>query len=153
MLFLDLDFFKYINDSLGHSVGDQLLQSVAARLTACVRATDTVCRQGGDEFVILLAETEQPQNAAHVAEKLISSFAAPHVIGVHELHLTLSIGISVYPDDGVDAETLIQNADTAMYHAKTCGRDNYKFFMSDMSERSGPALVCRKQLASGTEAE
>ncbi len=146
LLFLDLDFFKYINDSLGHLVGDQLLQSVAARLTECVRATDTVCRQGGDEFVILLAETEHPQDAADVAEKLLSSFAASHIIGVHELHLTLSIGISVYPGDGVNAETLIQNADTAMYHAKTSGRDNYKFFMTDMNERSVQRLFVENSL-------
>ena len=146
LLFLDLDFFKYINDSLGHSVGDQLLQSAAARLTTCVRATDTVCRQGGDEFVILLAETEQQQDAADIAEKLLSSFAAPHIIGVHELHLTLSIGISVYPNDGLNAEALIQNADTAMYHAKTSGRNNYKFFMAEMNERSVQRLFVENSL-------
>ena len=136
LLFLDLDNFKHINDSLGHAIGDQLLQSVAVRLTACVRTTDTVCRQGGDEFVILLAEIEQPQDAAHVAEKLRAAFAVPHLIGGHELHVTLSIGISVFPDDGIDVDTVMQNADTAMFHAKARGRDNYQFFRADMNSRA-----------------
>lgn len=124
LLFLDLDNFKHVNDSLGHGVGDQLLQSVAERLSICVRATDTVCRQGGDEFVILLAETEHPDDAAHVADKLLAAFAALHDIDGHALHVTLSIGISIYPDDGTDVDTLLQHADTAMYHVKTSGRSN-----------------------------
>lgn len=136
LLFLDLDYFKHINDSLGHAIGDQLLQSVAKRLVACVRATDTVCRQGGDEFVILLAEIEQPHDAAHVAEKLLAALAVPQHIGGHELHVTLSIGISVYPDDGIDVDTVMQNADTAMYHAKASGRNNYQFFRADMNARA-----------------
>jgi len=115
LLFLDLDYFKHINDSLGHAIGDQLLQSVADRLASCVRATDTVvCRQGGDEFVILLAEIERPQDPAHVAEKLLAAFIKPHVISGHALHVTLSIGISVYPDDGITVDTIMKNADTAM---------------------------------------
>ena len=136
LLFLDLDNFKRINDTLGHVIGDQLLQLVADRLTACVRATDTVCRQGGDEFVILLAEIEQPQDAAHIAEKLRVALAVPHFIGGHELHVTLSIGISVFPDDGIDVATVMQNADTAMFHAKARGRGNYQFFRADMNSRS-----------------
>jgi diguanylate cyclase (GGDEF)-like protein len=136
LLFLDLDNFKRINDTLGHVSGDQLLQLVADRLTACVRATDTVCRQGGDEFVILLAEIEQPQDAAHIAGKLRVALAVPHLIGGHELHVTLSIGISVFPDDGIDVATVMQNADTAMFHAKARGRDNYQFFRADMNSRS-----------------
>ena len=136
LLFLDLDYFKHINDSLGHAIGDQLLQSVAARLTACVRSTDTVCRQGGDEFVILLAEIEQLQDVAHVAEKLLATLAVPQHIGGHELHVTLSIGISIYPDDGDDVDTVMQNADTAMYHAKASGRNNYQFFRADMNARA-----------------
>jgi diguanylate cyclase (GGDEF)-like protein/PAS domain S-box-containing protein len=136
LLFLDLDNFKRINDSLGHVIGDQLLQLVADRLAACVRATDTVCRQGGDEFVILLAEIEQPQDAAHIAEKLRVALAVPHIIGGHELHITLSIGISVFPDDGIDVATVMQNADTAMFHAKARGRDNYQFFRADMNSRA-----------------
>lgn len=132
LLFLDLDYFKHINDSLGHSIGDLLLQSVAGRLTKCVRATDTVCRQGGDEFVILLTEIEQPQGATQVAEKLLAAFATPHLIKGHELHVTLSIGISVYPDDGINSDTLMENADAAMYHAKANGRNNYQFFKGEM---------------------
>lgn len=134
LLFLDLDNFKRINDTLGHVIGDQLLQLVANRLTACVRATDTVCRQGGDEFVILLTEIEQPQDAAHIAEKLRIALAVPHLIDGHELQVTLSIGISVFPDDGIDAATVMQNADTAMFHAKARGRDNYQFFRADMNK-------------------
>jgi diguanylate cyclase (GGDEF)-like protein/PAS domain S-box-containing protein len=145
LVFLDLDYFKNINDSLGHAIGDQVLQSAAARLTAAVRATDTVCRQGGDEFVILLAEIEQPLDAALVAEKLIEAFAVPHLIGKHELHVTLSIGISVYPDDGSNVDSVLQNADTAMYHAKACGRNNYQFFRPDMNTRA----VRRQFLESG----
>lgn len=132
LLFLDLDGFKQINDTLGHAIGDQLLQSVASRLVACVRATDTVCRQGGDEFVILLAEIEQPHDASQVAEKLLDAFVEPHHIGKHWLRITMSIGISLYPNDGNNADTVLQNADTAMYHAKVCGRNNYQFFDSDM---------------------
>ncbi len=133
LLFLDVDCFKQVNDSLGHAIGDKLLQSIAGRLVECVRASDTVCRQGGDEFVILLAEIEQPQDASNVAKKLLSAFAAPHLVGKHKLHVTLSIGISFYPDDGANADMVLQNADTAMYHAKGCGRNNFQFFRADMA--------------------
>ena len=133
VLFLDLDNFKHINDSLGHSIGDKLLQSVANRLCACVRASDTVSRQGGDEFVVLLTEDRFTENAAQIADKILSALAAPHVIGEHELHVTTSIGISVYPADGQDAETLLKNADTAMYSAKEKGRNNYQYFKTEMN--------------------
>ncbi|HRD89864.1 MAG TPA: EAL domain-containing protein [Accumulibacter sp.] len=146
LLFLDLDHFKHINDSLGHVVGDELLQSLAGRLAACVRATDTVCRQGGDEFVILLADIEQPQDAARVAEKLHAASAVPHRIGGHELHVTLSIGISVYPDDGSDVDTVMRNADTAMYHAKEDGRNTYQFFTADMNTRAVRRLFVESSL-------
>ncbi|WP_313950608.1 EAL domain-containing protein [Accumulibacter sp.] len=146
LLFLDMDRFKHINDSLGHGVGDELLQSVAGRLVACVRATDTVCRHGGDEFVILLADIEQPQDAAHVAEKLHAASAAPHLVGGHELHVSLSIGISVYPDDGSDATTVMGNADTAMYHAKASGRNTYRFFTADMNARAVRRLLVEGSL-------
>ena len=136
LLFLDLDNFKHINDTLGHVIGDQLLQRVANRLTMCVRATDTVCRQGGDEFVILLAEIEQPQDAAHIAEKLRVELATLHPIGGHELHVTLSIGISVFPDDGIDVDTIMRNADAAMFKAKASGRDNCQFFTADMDSHA-----------------
>lgn len=142
LLFVDLDHFKYINDTLGHAIGDQLLQSVADRLLACVRATDTVCRQGGDEFVILLTEIEQSQDAAHFAEKIRTVLATPCTISGHELTVTLSIGISIYPDDGMNVDSVMQNADTAMYYAKAKGRNNYQFFSSDMKP-------CTEQRLSG----
>ncbi len=133
VMFLDLDRFKDINDSLGHAVGDQLLQSVAKRLVAEVRSSDTVCRQGGDEFVILLADIEHAKDAAISAQKILATLTVPHRINQRELHISVSIGISIYPDDGADAEILIKNADTAMYHAKEDGRNNYRFFEPGMS--------------------
>lgn len=141
LLFIDLDFFKRINDSLGHAVGDQLLQCVAERLIGCVRATDSVCRQGGDEFVILLAEIEQPQDAAGVADKIHQAFLEPQQIGGHTLQITLSVGISVYPDDGNTAEAMMRNADIAMYHAKAQGRNNCQFFTPEMNERAVQRLL------------
>jgi diguanylate cyclase (GGDEF)-like protein/PAS domain S-box-containing protein len=136
VLFLDLDGFKNINDSLGHSIGDKLLQSVSARLSACVRKSDTVSRQGGDEFVVLLPEVTHAADAAISAAKIITELKNAHIIGEHRLHVTVSVGISTYPDHGENGETLIKNADTAMYHAKQCGRDNYQFFKPDMSLRA-----------------
>jgi diguanylate cyclase (GGDEF)-like protein/PAS domain S-box-containing protein len=133
VLFLDLDGFKNINDSLGHSIGDKLLQSISARLLACVRKSDTVSRQGGDEFVVLLPEVTHAADAAITAEKIITELKNVHNIGEHHLRVTVSIGISTYPDQGENAETLIKNADTAMYHAKQSGHDNYQFFKPDMS--------------------
>src|SRR5277367_260687 len=117
VLFLDLDGFKHINDSLGHPTGDKLLQSIAGRLADCVRGSDTVSRQGGDEFVVLLSEIEQSEDAAISALRILQAVAEAHTIENHELHVTTSIGVSVFPDDGKDAETLIKNADTAMYQA------------------------------------
>lgn len=128
LLFLDLDNFKCINDSLGHSVGDKLLQSVAQRLRACVRGTDTVSRLGGDEFVVLVAQDKHAHDAALIADKILATLAVSHSIDEHDLNVTTSIGISTYPADGQDAETLIKNADIAMYHAKDKGCNNYQFF-------------------------
>jgi diguanylate cyclase (GGDEF)-like protein/PAS domain S-box-containing protein len=136
VLFLDLDGFKHVNDSLGHSLGDKLLQSIASRLVDCVRASDTVSRQGGDEFIVLISEVEQPENATILARRMLRAVTAVHSIDQHNLHITASIGVSVYPDDGLDAETLIKNADTAMYQAKADGRQNYKFFKLDMNVRA-----------------
>jgi diguanylate cyclase (GGDEF)-like protein/PAS domain S-box-containing protein len=133
VLFLDLDGFKHINDSLGHTVGDKLLQSVAAYLSTCVRKSDTVSRQGGDEFVILLPEVAHAADAAVSAAKILTEVTKPYTLGEHRLHVTMSIGISTYPENGDDAETLIKNADTAMYHAKQRGRNNYQFFTPGMS--------------------
>ncbi|HET6843629.1 MAG TPA: EAL domain-containing protein [Candidatus Angelobacter sp.] len=136
VLFLDLDGFKHINDSLGHAVGDKLLQSIAKRLGNCVRASDTVSRQGGDEFVVLLSEVEHPEAVAFTARRMLRAVAQPHYIDQHDLHVTTSIGVSVYPDDGLDPETLIKNADTAMYQAKENGRENYQFFKPAMNVRA-----------------
>lgn len=136
VLFLDLDQFKHINDSLGHAVGDQVLQSVAKRLTACVRRSDTVSRQGGDEFVVLLPELEHVEDAGLSAKKVLNALSEPHRIAEHDLHVSVSIGVSIYPDDGQNAETLIQHADTAMYQAKANGRDNYQFFKKEMNIRA-----------------
>ena len=133
VIFLDLDRFKYINDSLGHATGDKLLQSVSKRLLAGLRGSDTVSRQGGDEFVILLSEIADPEDLAASARKILLLLNAPHSIGGQDLHIGGSIGISVYPGDGEDAETLIKNADTAMYHAKERGRNNFQFFKAEMN--------------------
>jgi diguanylate cyclase (GGDEF)-like protein/PAS domain S-box-containing protein len=130
LLYLDLDHFKPVNDSLGHAVGDELLKTVATRLLGCVRGTDTVCRQGGDEFVILLTEIEHLKDAAQVAEKCRTVLSAPFLIHGREIRVTPSIGISVYPDDGGDADTVLQKADTAMLEVKAGGRNNYQFFES-----------------------
>ena len=128
VLFLDLDRFKVINDSLGHNIGDQLLQAVAARVQSCVRESDTVARLGGDEFTVLLPHLPLGEDAALVAQKIIDAVRYPFHIEGREFFMTTSIGISLYPDDGVDAEALIKNSDTAMYQAKEQGRDNYQLF-------------------------
>jgi diguanylate cyclase (GGDEF)-like protein/PAS domain S-box-containing protein len=128
VLFLDLDRFKVINDSLGHNIGDQLLQAVAARVQSCVRDSDTVARLGGDEFTLLLPELTHAEDAALVAQKILEAVRYPFHIEGREFYITTSIGISIFPDDGVDAENLIKSADTAMYQAKEQGRDNYQLF-------------------------
>jgi diguanylate cyclase (GGDEF)-like protein len=133
LIFLDLDRFKYINDSLGHAVGDKLLQSVSKRLLASVRSSDTVSRLGGDEFVILLSEITNSEDAAMSAKRILLLLSGPHFIAGQNLDIAGSIGISVYPEDGKDAETLIKNADTAMYHAKEHGRNNFQFFKMEMN--------------------
>jgi diguanylate cyclase (GGDEF)-like protein/PAS domain S-box-containing protein len=136
VLFLDLDGFKHINDSLGHAIGDKLLQSIAKRLIDCVRVSDTVSRQGGDEFVVLLSEMEQSEDAAITARRMLEAVAEAHSIDQHDLHVTTSIGVSIFPDDGLDAETLIKTADTAMYQAKENGRQSYQFFKPAMNVRA-----------------
>ncbi len=136
VLFLDLDGFKHINDSLGHVIGDKLLKSISNSLVDCVRLTDTVSRQGGDEFVVLLSEMEQSEDAAITARRMLHVVAEAHAIDQHVLHVTTSIGVSVYPDDGLDADTLIKNADTAMYQAKENGRQSYQFFKPAMNVRA-----------------
>jgi diguanylate cyclase (GGDEF)-like protein len=136
LLFMDLDRFKYINDSLGHAIGDQLLKVVARCLMNCVRQSDTVSRLGGDEFILLLPIIEHAEDAALAAEKILTTLEKPHHVDGHDLHISASIGISIYPDDGHDAETLIKSADTAMYCAKESGRNNYNFFEQDMNARA-----------------
>jgi diguanylate cyclase (GGDEF)-like protein/PAS domain S-box-containing protein len=136
VLFLDVDRFKGINDSMGHDIGDRLLRGVAQRLLSCVRSSDTVTRHGGDEFVILLSEVTHAADAALCAEKILLAVSAPYSIDEHKLHLTASIGIAAYPDDGADAETLMKHADFAMYHAKDAGRNNYQFFEPAMTARA-----------------
>jgi diguanylate cyclase (GGDEF)-like protein/PAS domain S-box-containing protein len=136
VLFLDLDGFKHVNDSLGHPIGDKLLQSIARRLVDSVRSSDTVSRQGGDEFIVLLSEMEKSEDAAVAARKILKAVTEAHPIEQHDLHITASIGLSIYPDDGPDAETLIKNADTAMYQAKENGRQSYQFFKPPMNVRA-----------------
>ena len=136
VLFLDLDGFKSINDSLGHRIGDRLLRSVAARLVGVVRGTDTVSRQGGDEFVVVLTEIKRAADAGIAAKKMVNALSVPHKLDTHELRLTASIGISTYPEDGDDAETLMKNADTAMYRAKASRPKTYQFFEKDMNVRA-----------------
>jgi diguanylate cyclase (GGDEF)-like protein/PAS domain S-box-containing protein len=136
LLFMDLDGFKHINDSLGHQTGDKLLQCVANRLLDCVRAPDTVSRQGGDEFIVLLQGVTRPEDASIAAKRLLSSLEETFSMGQNNLHITTSIGLSLYPDDGMDAETLIKNADTAMYQAKENGRQGFQFFKPEMNVRA-----------------
>jgi diguanylate cyclase (GGDEF)-like protein len=145
VLFLDLDDFKHVNDSLGHAIGDKLLKSVGERLLAGVRKSDTVSRLGGDEFVVVLSSIERSEDAALTASKLIAAMVSPYSIDQHDLHVTASIGISIYPTDGVEAEVLIQNADNAMYHAKERGRNNCQFFTEEMNVKA----VERQSLEAG----
>ncbi|MCB1960967.1 MAG: EAL domain-containing protein, partial [Rhodocyclaceae bacterium] len=136
VLFIDLDRFKYINDSLGHAAGDCLLRNVAQRLGNMVRSCDTVSRLGGDEFVVLLTELDTAGRAAAVASKLLKALAAPYDIEDHELTVTPSIGITVFPDDGDNCDLLLKNADAAMYHAKENGRNGYQFFTHELNHRA-----------------
>jgi diguanylate cyclase (GGDEF)-like protein/PAS domain S-box-containing protein len=135
-LFLDLDGFKHINDSLGHAIGDKLLKTIGERLLAAVRNSDTVSRLGGDEFVVVLSSIARSEDAALSVTKIIRAINVPYTIDLHDLHVNVSVGISIYPDDGSDAERLIQNADNAMYHAKEHGSNNYRFFKEEMNVRA-----------------
>ena len=141
LMFIDLDGFKKINDSLGHDIGDEILKAAATRLSACVRSDDTVARQGGDEFVIILKEIGEPANAALVAQKVVTTMAAPMQIGQHTLGVTASIGIAICPPaGGVSMETLVKQADTAMYWTKQAGRNGYTFYdeQRDTREQDAP---------------
>ena len=158
VLFLDLDRFKFINDSLGHSMGDRLLQVVAERLSACVREGDTVARLGGDEFVIILEDMARPRDAALLAQKMLDRFTLPFrvedpVTGTQKFYFTASIGISLYPGDGEDAQTLLKNADVAMYRAKEHGGNNYQFFTAEMDTRARKRLSLENALHHALEQE
>jgi diguanylate cyclase len=136
VLFLDLDHFKQINDKLGHGIGDEILQLVARRLEAVVRDSDTVSRHSGDEFLVLLTEVAQASDAALIAAKMLYVLSAASHVGAHVLHLSTSIGIAIYPEDGEDAETLIAKADAAMYSSKRSGRSGFEFYREDITSSS-----------------
>jgi diguanylate cyclase (GGDEF)-like protein/PAS domain S-box-containing protein len=146
VMFVDLDRFKAINDSLGHAAGDQVLKEVAQRLVKQLRVGDTICRMGGDEFVVVLPEAKRSTDAANVAQKIIETLSLPVRAADRELTVTPSIGIAVFPDDGRDAEALIRNADAAMYHAKESGRANYQFFTEQMNQVASRRLALENDL-------
>ena len=153
LMFLDLDRFKTINDSLGHHYGDKLLQAVATRLTGCVRAEDTVARLGGDEFVVLLAEVNSPTAVANVARKVLDVMAMPLDVDGQIQSVSASVGISMYPDDGTSLRELMTNADSAMYHAKKVGRANHQFFAPEMNAAAGARLELEQSLRRALENE
>ncbi|HVK94071.1 MAG TPA: EAL domain-containing protein [Noviherbaspirillum sp.] len=146
VMFIDLDYFKHINDSLGHQVGDRLLQMVASRLQRCLRKGDTLARLGGDEFVLVLHAVEDLHAPAAVAQKVLEELTTPFRVDGHDLHAGGSIGISLYPSDGADVETLMRAADTAMYHAKSKGRGNYQFFTHTLNVATQQRLMIANQL-------
>ena len=133
VMFLDLDEFKQVNDRLGHAIGDQLLQTIVQRLSHCLREADVIARWGGDEFVILLPQIRCRDDASEVAGRLIEVCQPEFYLGEHRLHTTVSIGVAIYPDDGLDNGTLLQNADTALYRAKRSGRNNYQYYSADVA--------------------
>jgi len=153
VMFLDLDQFKLVNDSLGHTVGDALLQEVATRLVLSIRADDTVARMGGDEFTILLTDVKDPGASAVVAQKLLDAVSQPMLIEGHELYVTTSIGIARSPEDGIDAETLLKRADGAMYRAKEAGRNNFQFAKDTSTEMTSERLLIERSLHHAFERE
>ena len=151
LMFLDLDHFKNINDTLGHGVGDMLLQSVAARLESCVRRSDTVSRQGGDEFLIVLTALSELDSVSRIATDILDAMAPGFEIDGHALACSFSIGIALYPDDGADFDTLLLKADTAMYHAKEAGRNAYRFFTEHMNAEARERLQIQSLLHGAAE--
>lgn len=151
VLFLDLDRFKHINDTLGHEAGDQLLQEVAARLKACLRDSDTVARLGGDEFVAVLPELDEEKYVATVAQKILSAVARPFVLVGQDFRVTASVGISIYPQDGLDEQTLKKNADIAMYQAKQEGKNNFQFYSEKLNTSSLERLMLETGLRHAVE--
>ncbi len=146
VLFLDLDRFKLINDSLGHHAGDELLKAVANRLLSNARKGDTVARLGGDEFTVILEELAQPEDATTVARKILDVMNRPFHIDGHEMYVTTSVGIAIYPQDGADIDELLKNADTAMYRAKEQGRNNYRFYTADMNAKAVEYLIMENRI-------
>jgi diguanylate cyclase (GGDEF)-like protein len=153
VMFLDLDRFKAINDSLGHAVGNQLLQSVAKRLRATIRETDTVARMGGDEFTVLVSDVGDVEEAVAAARRLLAAFNEPHVIAGRRLHIGTSIGVAVFPEDGDDGEALLKHADSAMYRAKARGRGTYELYTPDLSARAQLRLAVETALRHALEAK
>ena len=151
LMMIDLDNFKTINDTLGHQVGDLLLKEVAQRLTGSIRQTDLVARLGGDEFVIVLADIDEPADAAHVADKILSVVAAPYLLDRNELRTSASIGICLYPDDAGESQDLLKKADAAMYHAKANGRGNYQFFKEEIQQAAVKRLALESDLRRAIE--
>jgi len=151
VIFLDLDNLKFINDSLGHDFGDELLRTAAERLTGCVRACDTVGRQGGDEFVIIISDTAVEDFIAAIAGKIREAISRPVIIKGHEITVTCSIGISIFPKDGGDVQALIKNADVAMYRAKEMGRDNFQFYSEELNIRSMARMAMKRHLRSALD--
>ncbi len=151
VLFLDLDNFKNINDTLGHQVGDMLLRAVGKRLLGSVREEDTVARIGGDEFLILLPHLERGEEVLRVAEKVIATLTKPFLLGTHQIHTTTSIGISLFPDDAKEVPDLIKYADSALYEAKSRGRNNYQFFTQELNERITKASTIERCLRQAME--
>jgi len=146
VMFLDLDRFKIVNDTLGHAMGDRLLQSVALRLESCVRKCDTLSRFGGDEFTLLLPSISSAEDARTIAKKVISTLKEPFMLGEHEVFVGVSIGIAIYPDAGCTVDELIQNADIAMYHVKSRGKDGYQFFSDTMAVNTSNRLSLERDL-------
>jgi diguanylate cyclase (GGDEF)-like protein/PAS domain S-box-containing protein len=153
VVFLDIDQFKLVNDTLGHTIGDRLLQVIAARLLSCVRGEDTVARMGGDEFTILVAEVGDRRASSVVAKKVLEEVRQPIVIDEHELFVTASVGLAVYPEDGDDAETLLKNADRAMYRAKDAGRNNYQYATPSAFDGAEGRLALERSLRHALDRE
>jgi diguanylate cyclase (GGDEF)-like protein/PAS domain S-box-containing protein len=153
VMYIDLDHFKLVNDGLGHSVGDALLSEVASRLHCCIRASDTISRLGGDEFTILLNDTSSTESVAAVGGKILQSMSKPMRVAGHELFVTASIGISVFPNDGDDVEALLKAADSAMYRAKELGRNQVQLFTASMNERYARRLAMEQSLHHAVERE
>ena len=146
VMFLDLDRFKLINDTMGHNLGDQLLKKVAERVGQTLRAGDTLARLGGDEFLILLPEIKNDQEVVSVSERILKVFSQPILMDDNEVYMSTSIGISLYPRDGTDMETLVKQADTAMYFAKEKGRNNYQFFTHELNIKANERLTTEYSL-------